>query len=79
MRTAQAEHPKGCPDGTIFSRKRQRCVPFEPEQEPELEPEPDDQPELQLPNLNLKSLVKPQKKCNEGFAPDKNGRCMPIQ
>ena len=81
-KTGQCEPFKGniqraCPDGMIFSRQRQRCVPFEPEQEPEFEP--DDEPQLQLPNLNLKGVVKPQKKCNDGFAPDKNGRCVPIQ
>jgi hypothetical protein len=81
-KTGQCEPIKGniqraCPDGMIFSRQRQRCVPFEPEQKPEFEPV--DEPQLQLPNLNLKGAVKPQKKCNDGFAPDKNGRCVPIQ
>ena len=81
-KTGQCEPIRGniqraCPDGMIFSRQRQRCVPFEPEQVPEFEP--DNEPQLQLPNLNLKGVVKPQRKCNDGFAPDKNGRCVPIQ
>jgi hypothetical protein len=70
--------PKACPEGTIFSRQRQRCVPFQPEQEPEFEP--DDEPNLQVPNLNLNNnLLNLQKRCPKGTASDKNGRCVPIQ
>jgi hypothetical protein len=59
-----------CPKGftKLKSGKCQRIVQ-----------EPDEEQEIQLPNLNLKGTVRPRKKCNEGFTPDKNGRCVPIQ
>lgn len=77
--------PRACPDGTIFSRKRQRCVPFEGDQPPPYDPQQDNNndPNIQLPRLdfNKNMLRQPDQKsqCPDGTAPDKNGRCMPIQ
>ena len=46
--------PKACPEGTEFSRKRQRCVPIFNQQEPEFEPQDDDgEPQLRLPKIDL--------------------------
>ena len=75
--------PKACPEGTEFSRKRQRCVPIFNQQEPAFEPEPDNEPNLLVPQLNLNKLVpnlqKQKKKCPEDMTLDKNGRCVPLQ
>lgn len=75
--------PRACPEGTAFSRKRQRCVPVFNQQKPEFEPEPDDELESQPPvlrlNRNIFKLPRLENKCPEGTAPDKNGRCMLIQ
>ena len=72
--------PKACPEGTEFSRKRQRCVPIFNEQEPEFEPQDDDRPNLQLPKIDLNNnLLNQQTRCPKGTAPDKKGRCVPLQ
>jgi len=76
--------PKACPEGTEFSRRRQRCVPVFNQQEPEFEPRDDDgEPQLRLPkidlNNNLLNQQNQQKQCPKGMAPDKKGRCVPLQ
>ena len=72
--------PRACPEGTFFNRKRQRCMPVVNEQEPTFDPGQNDEPNIQVPQLNLnKNILRLQKKCPEGTAPDKNGRCVPIQ
>jgi hypothetical protein len=72
--------PKACPEGTLFDRKRQRCVRVVIEREPEFEPEDDGQPTLRLPKIDLNNnLLNQQKRCPKGMAPDKNGRCVPLQ
>ena len=73
--------PRACPEGTVYSRKRQRCIPFVNEQQPTFDPGQNDEPNLQAPQLNLNRLI-PQlqkKGCPDGTVLDKNGRCVPIQ
>ena len=73
--------PKACPEGTEFSRKRQRCVPVFNEQGPTFDPGADNgEPVLRLPKIDLNNnLLNLQKQCPEGMARDKKGRCMPLQ
>lgn len=65
---------KPCPDGMVYNRKRQRCVPPEPGQEP------DEAPAVKPSGLNngLLRFLTPNK-CPKGTAPDKSGNCVPVQ
>ena len=71
--------PRACPEGTVFNRKRQRCLPVF--NEPTLENEPDSN--VQTPgfklNRNILKLPELQQQCPAGTAADKNGRCVPVQ
>lgn len=71
--------PKACPEGTIYNRKRQRCLPVLNEQVPEFEEDPDEPPPQLNLNNNIQRLPKLQQRCPEDTYMDKNGRCMPIQ
>ncbi len=72
--------PRACPEGTEFSRKRQRCVPIFDQDQPTFDPGQNDGPTLLVPQLNLDKLAPNlQKKCPEGTVLDKNGRCVPLQ
>jgi hypothetical protein len=75
--------PRACPQGTIFSRMRQRCVPVFNQQNPTFAPEPNNEPSGQLPTLKLNRNIFKQptldNQCPAGTFQDKNGRCVPVQ
>ena len=55
-------------------------MPVFNQQEPEFVPQDDNQPTLRLPKIDLNNnLLNQQKQCPKGMAPDKKGRCVPLQ